>query len=78
MDNNGWISVKERTPVVFYHNSIDRSDVVMCYGFEDFDDDEPHYFFAYMIGGKRFYGNSGECFKVTHWRQLPEPPKDNL
>lgn len=73
-ENNGWISVDDRLPNIFDHNGVMRSDVVIGFGKEE-QSNEATYVFVYLINGNRFYSENGECYHITHWRVLPEPPK---
>ncbi|OOF59317.1 DUF551 domain-containing protein [Rodentibacter myodis] len=72
--NNGWIKCSEELPKVFDHNGFERSDVVMCFGVDEPDDET--YVLAYMVQGNRFYGFNGECTKIRYWRPLPIPPQE--
>lgn len=76
MENNGWIKCTDKLPTLKTRTDLlRRSDVLLVWGKQE-KDDTNHIFAAYMIGGNRFYSPEGECYKVTHWRELPEPPID--
>ena len=67
---SNWIKCSERLPKEF--------ESVLVYGIEEYNDPKSR-FIAWRVGNhmsKRFYSNNGECGKVTHWQQLPEPPKE--
>ena len=60
--DNGWISVKDRMPE-------EGVDVLVYLNRKDADVD-----FVDRESGNFFYYDEGE---VTHWRPLPEPPKES-
>lgn len=75
-NNNGWIKCTDRLPQLYTDfNLLIRSKMLLVFGLDEVDDEIPHIFSAYMIGGNRFYSSNGECKNVTHWQELPSPPK---
>ena len=67
------LTLEDRLPDMFDHNGFMRSDVVIGFGKEE-QSDEVTYVFVYLTNGNRFYSENGECYHITHWRSLPEPP----
>ena len=72
---NEWIKCSERLPNIYDHNGYLRSDIVICYGKEN-SDDEMNYFFAFLRSNGFFNNYDRDCYLVTHWQPLPNPPSD--
>lgn len=74
--NNGWIKCSERLPPV---NEDGESCSVLLYGMDILSDFGSHQFIGYLMEGK-FYCDDGnsphQCYYVSHWHPLPQPPED--
>ena len=70
-----WIPVSERLPAEWWHIGDDTHEA------------EPMEFIVFIEGalvptvmyfnGKLFIDESGISYNVTHWRSMPEPPKED-
>jgi hypothetical protein len=67
---NKWISVKDRLP--------DEDGYYLVYIIANFCSENKQIITLYFSKlSKRFIYGSDEIFTVTHWAQLPEPPKED-
>jgi hypothetical protein len=60
------MAVGERVPMMV---DLTCQDVLAC------SDDEPEAFMAYFTGSKWLRCDNRQVVKVTHWQELPEPPR---
>jgi len=73
-----WISVEERLPdskdEVLFFTKMDYSSPLVCFGYKYNDDPED----IKWIDKAAFDSQCDflECYYVTHWMPLPEPPHD--
>ncbi len=77
MDNNGWISVKERLPEIdqdvlvayWTGNRYAIGFATYAYHYEELKFIEPNF---------KYHGYFEITVDCDFWRPLPEPPEDNL
>ena len=71
-----WIKCSERLPPV---NEDGESCSVLLYGMDMLSDFGSHQFIGYLMDSK-FYCDDGhsphQCYYVSHWQPLPQPPED--
>ena len=73
--NNGWIKCSDRLPEIFVgFDLLNQSKVVLVYGKLE-KEDKPCIFGGKLLGDK-WHSVDGECYQITHWQPLPEPPQD--
>ncbi|AUR93850.1 TMhelix containing protein [Vibrio phage 1.189.B._10N.286.51.B5] len=62
-----WINAKDKKPI--------ESSKVLC-SYENYKNKHSGFIVATFVNGGFYAGGSYSVGGVTHWMQLPEPPKD--